>query len=314
MKQKIILTYILLTSFTQLIAQQTESYTQYVFNQYALNPAVAGAADCPDIKFGGRMQWAGMTDAPFTSFISVHGAISKIHNSKAWHGVGGYVVDDRVGLFSRTQINAAYAYHLRVSANYVASVGFYLGVRNQKFSGVPSSSDPLLSSGKSFMVFPDITLGGLIYSDNVFVGLSAKQLYKRQNSGFGGNKIGDNTKSIMQYYLSVGTRIKSDVYIYTYAPSILIKYGKNTPVSVNASIIIYGTENKIGLGINVNYKEAVSGILELKLTKKVWLGYAYDFPISKIRGATSGSHEVVIKLDPCGKQKDNYGNVHCPVF
>jgi type IX secretion system PorP/SprF family membrane protein len=297
-----------------LYAQQTESYTQFIFNQFALNPALAGTAECPDIKIGGRYQWIGMEGAPSTKFVSVHGALKSKKLATDWHGIGAYVIEDKAGLFSRTQINLAYAYHLKLSRKVFGSAGFYLGIRNQKLRGLPASLDPLLSTSKGFYVFPDVSVGGLLYTENSYIGVSAKQVFKRQNKGFGGNRIGENAKSIIQYYISAGTQIKSKVYIYTYKPAVLVKYGNNAPVSLEGSLVVYGNKNIIGMGVNVRMLESIAGILELKITRMMRLGYSYDFPISKIRKGTFGSHEIVLKIDPCVKRKSDFGGAHCPVF
>ena len=40
-------------------AQQLAQYTQYVFNHFSVNPAVAGSKDCLDVRLGFRKQWNG---------------------------------------------------------------------------------------------------------------------------------------------------------------------------------------------------------------------------------------------------------------
>src|SRR3978361_1652803 len=52
-------------------AQQKPQYTQYVFNNYLLNPAVTGIENYTDVKAGYRSQWTGLQGAPITSYITI---------------------------------------------------------------------------------------------------------------------------------------------------------------------------------------------------------------------------------------------------
>ena len=56
-------------------AQQIAQYTQYVFNHFSVNPAVAGSKDCLDVRLGFRKQWIGFPGAPTTGWASLHGYI-----------------------------------------------------------------------------------------------------------------------------------------------------------------------------------------------------------------------------------------------
>ncbi|MBK8615138.1 MAG: type IX secretion system membrane protein PorP/SprF [Flavobacteriales bacterium] len=58
-------------------AQQIAQYTQYVFNQFSVNPAVAGSKDCLDVRLGFRQQWVGFPGAPVTAWASLHGATAQ---------------------------------------------------------------------------------------------------------------------------------------------------------------------------------------------------------------------------------------------
>ena len=54
---------ILLCSCAQLMAQQRPQYTQYVFNNFLLNPALSGIENYTDVKAGYRSQWQGLQGA-----------------------------------------------------------------------------------------------------------------------------------------------------------------------------------------------------------------------------------------------------------
>src|SRR5690606_4390647 len=51
-------------------AQQLPQLTQYQFNDYVINPAVAGSRPLFEIRSGHRYQWVGIQDAPRTFTLS----------------------------------------------------------------------------------------------------------------------------------------------------------------------------------------------------------------------------------------------------
>jgi type IX secretion system PorP/SprF family membrane protein len=70
----IILTIVLLKAAH---AQQKPHYTQYILNQYIVNPAITGIENYVDVKLSHRHQWVGLQDAPVTTYFTMHSAIGK---------------------------------------------------------------------------------------------------------------------------------------------------------------------------------------------------------------------------------------------
>src|SRR5256714_7180411 len=58
-------------------AQQKPHYTQYILNQYILNPALTGIENYTDVKLSHRHQWVGIQDAPVTTYLTIHTPIGK---------------------------------------------------------------------------------------------------------------------------------------------------------------------------------------------------------------------------------------------
>ena len=59
------------------VAQQKPQYTQYVLNQYIINPAISGIENYVDVKISARDQWVGLSGAPKTSYLTVHAPLGK---------------------------------------------------------------------------------------------------------------------------------------------------------------------------------------------------------------------------------------------
>src|SRR5215204_7024395 len=58
-------------------SQQRPHYTQYILNNYILNPALSGIENYTDVKISGRDQWAGLQGAPRTMYLSIHAPLGK---------------------------------------------------------------------------------------------------------------------------------------------------------------------------------------------------------------------------------------------
>ena len=51
-------------------AQQAPQFSQYIFNYFAINPAMAGSQPCLNFSLGYRNQWVNLEGAPKTGFGS----------------------------------------------------------------------------------------------------------------------------------------------------------------------------------------------------------------------------------------------------
>jgi type IX secretion system PorP/SprF family membrane protein len=75
---KKIVTYLFCIGISFLAAGQAKpTYTQYILNNYILNPAITGIENYIDIKLSNRNQWTGINGAPVTSYVTIHGPIGK---------------------------------------------------------------------------------------------------------------------------------------------------------------------------------------------------------------------------------------------
>src|SRR5688572_11791247 len=149
---------LLLISFfclKDLLAQQKPHYTQYILNNYVLNPALSGIENYTDLKLSVRDQWVGLNGAPKTMYLTIHTPIGKKDyktNSTSYnmdgenprgnaywenytasephHGVGFNMVNDKTGLYNRFSANITYAYHVGLSPRTNMSAGFGAGIIN----------------------------------------------------------------------------------------------------------------------------------------------------------------------------------------
>jgi type IX secretion system PorP/SprF family membrane protein len=313
-------------------AQQEPQLSQYMLNSYLYNPAVAGIDDYTDVKASYRKSYAGVPNAPNTFFITAHKAINQKELNKEdlgalpmrgastirfktdqpkkiRHGLGAVFYNDKAAGFTHNFAALGYAIHLPVSRKFYFSVwaqaGFSLYGYDGNAQNVIFMGDKALQSGTATAV-PEIKLGGLLYSDNLYVGLSTGQLAQ--------NRLKFNTanttlsKLNTHYYLTVGYRIplteEFDV-----IPNVLVKYSKPTAAGDLGVKVRYRGNFWAGAAFRaVNAKvdtdfDAVYGIVGFTLMDFVDLGYSFDFTTSKLSAGSSGSHEVLVGVRLFNKKK-----------
>lgn len=203
----------------QVFGQQIPHFTQFMFNSFAINPAIAGTHNFYQIRFNGRFQWAGITDAPQTNSLSVYGP----HATRDM-GFGGHLYTDVTGPSSRTGLYGSYAYNIIINDLMRLSMGLSFGIIQNKIDGTKINmldpNDPALLNSSANVFVPDASFGLFLYSSDFHVGFSAGQLFNNKMNFFD-NEIGINRLKT-HFYLSAGYkyRINHDIAI---EPSVLIK-------------------------------------------------------------------------------------------
>src|SRR4026208_548027 len=193
------------------ISQQKPHYTQYVLNQYIINPAISGIENYVDLKVSARDQWVGLAGAPRTAYFTIHAPIGKkdyrtsatsysipganprgkyywesYTAAEPHHGIGLSVINDKTGSYNRFMSAVSYAYHIGLNSTTNLSAGFAAGISKisidgtrHDFSGSGDPIDPATGSAISaelFKIRPDLSAGLYLYSRDYFIGLAAQQV------------------------------------------------------------------------------------------------------------------------------------------
>lgn len=294
--------------------QQTEHYTQYEYNQFAFNPAVAGTKSCLDIRSGYRFQWVGIDGAPQTGFINAHAPLRfKKSNAYAYgpkHGVGGQIKRDVFGPFSFLQVELAYALHIPINRSWNLSFGTSLGIKQGVFNAnevTTEVSDPAIpGSSQTYLVFPDGKAGLWLADKKTYFGFSIHNLYGQTMKN-----VGNNNDFQRHFYFTAGKsyRVKAG---WALIPSVFFMKTKNTPLDFHLSVLA-DKDNKLAFGLGLRRTDAITFQCRVKLFNFVSIGYSFDFVISKLAGDMWYSHEITGGFNSCS----NYGNsstTDCPAF
>ena len=306
----------MLTSF----GQQRPHYTQYILNNYILNPALTGIENYTDLKLSARDQWVGLNGAPRTAYLSVHTAIGKKdiktsvtsyiipgenpRGSAYWqnytasephHGIGLFVVNDETGLYNRFSANLSYAYHLSLSPKTNLAAGFAGGIikvgYDRSKANPANPNDPAIgnSNNSIYKIRPDLAAGIWLYSADYFFGLSAQQVIPQKISFL------DDTpgfKLVPHLFATAGYRflVNSDI---NAIPSILVKY--ISPVDPQFDVNVkFQYRDLLWIGGSYRLKNGYAAMLGLNVGNTFNVGYAYDFTRTPLNTASKGTHEIVI--------------------
>lgn len=285
------------------------------------NAGASGSSDYLRINGGARLQWLGIENAP-QSFLGQVDMPLNLFGKRI--GVGAGLQSETMGLFSNLNINAQISYKIKLLKGEL-SIGAQVGYFEQKFKGseveVPDDDDYHDSSDQAIPT-QDLKGGtvdvsaGIFYTHKYFwVGVSG--LHLLQPTVKMGLEGSESTAS-QEYetvvprtlYFMGGSNIPLKNTLFELQPSLMVK----TDFSVfSAEITARARYNKfLSFGVGYRWKEAVM-IMAGAEYKNFFVGYAYDYPLSAIARASSGSHELLVgykmKIDLSGKNKNKHRSI-----
>ncbi|MCW3085561.1 MAG: hypothetical protein JWP12_2927 [Bacteroidetes bacterium] len=314
--EKQLATFIILFISLSNFAQQNTQYTQFMLNEYGLNPAVAGSSKGWMFMIGRRVQWQGFETAPETNFASITKAFGKKGYKRYWHGVGAYFEQDKSGLFTSKAAYASYAIHFKLSPKYYLSFGIAAGVKSVAISnGLFDANDAALMNRTPNVVIPDFIPGVYLYSKKLVAGVAVRNVFK--NTLTQGNKeIGTGSKLYPNAYITLGRKFVSAGYDFIIVPAVQVQTTFiGIPVTSFNCMVYY--RKRVGLGVSYRMHDAVSAMLQVRIFSNLVVGFAYDYTISKFRSAHANSTEFMMGFSPV-MSTENYdrpaGAANCPTF
>jgi type IX secretion system PorP/SprF family membrane protein len=303
-------------------AQQKPEYTQYILNNYILNPALTGIENYTDVKISHRHQWVGLQDAPITTYLTIQGPIGKqddretatsFHKpgqnprgknywedytpAKPHMGIGLTIVDDRTGPLNSFSAQATFAYHLGITPRTSLALGFAAGisdlsiVRDELFFDVPV--DPAVySSGEINSIKPDFSAGLWLYSADYFVGLAAQQIIPERVSFVEKEVALQQGELVPHLFGTAGYRFLIDE-DYNFTPSVMVKYVEPLSLQVDINLKLQ-YEDLLWIGASVRTYDGFAAMVGVNMSNTFNLGYSYDLTTSKLNTVSSGTHEIVL--------------------
>ena len=268
-------------------AQQDPQYTQYMYNMSVLNPAYAGSYNSLSINILGRSQWVGIPGAPKTLALAISSPVGKSV------GLGLSVTADEIGPIKEQNIYGDFSYTLKVGEKTNLALGLKAGVTflniNLNNLRTLNENDPAFLNQNPNKSQPNFGVGAFYYTDKFYAGLSIPHLLQTIHFKQTGNK-GVRETDISHFFLTSGYvfNISKDIKL---KPSILAKVAQGAPTSIDVSgnILVF---DKLEFGVSYRLDESISALINIRASRSLRVGYAYDHTLTNLGEFNSGSHEV----------------------
>jgi len=256
-----------------------------------VNPAYAGSKDFLSFGVLGRNQWEGVDGGPQTFTIGIHAPIMK--NA----GMGFSVISDKVGPVEETNVYADFSYTIQISNYSKLAFGLKGGVTFQNIGLLSltqiNPNDPLFTENVN-KVFPNFGVGLYFYTDEMYLGLSMPNILESRHFVKGGGQISSASEEMNAFFTGGYVFELSD--FVKFKPSFMTKLAFNTPLSLDVSANFLFNE-KVELGISYRLSDAIGGLVNVKISNNMRIGYAYDYTTSVMSEFNTGSHEVFLLYD-----------------
>jgi type IX secretion system PorP/SprF family membrane protein len=310
-------------------SQQRPHYTQYILNNYIINPAISGIENYTDVKISVRDQWVGLNGAPQTVYFTIQGPLGKKDYTPSttgysvpgenprgrayWesytaaephHGIGLSVINDKTGSFSRFSATVSYAYHIGINATTNLAGGFAAGItrigldKSKTDFGGGDPTDPTAGTSATGIINkirPDISAGLWLYSRDYFVGIAAQQIVPQKLTFVDDAQAQTTGRLIPHLFLTTGVRllVNDDI---NAIPSIMLKYihgsSKNDfQPELNLKLQY---RDMLWIGGSYRYEDGYAAMLGFAVGNFFNVGYAYDFTTTQLNTVSHGTHEFLL--------------------
>jgi len=291
--------------------QQLPIYSQYLYNKFLINPAVAGSDGYTSLNLTAREQWVGYDGAPRTFSFSVQSRLLKRSyilkqpsmkksifrpKSEGKVGLGGYVFNDKNGLIQRTGFQVSYAYHMWMQNSTQLSMGLALTGYHYRIDDkqidFENPNEPWLNNDlRRGMFIPDASFGVYLLNPRYSFGFSASELFEAST------KIADKAFKdfrLDRHYYLFGSYIFALNSMVELQPNFLFAMSEQLKPQADIGLT-YIYDQAFWAGLSFRTSGAMIANLGFKY-QNLFLGYSFDFTLQEIQQITYGTHEITVAL------------------
>jgi type IX secretion system PorP/SprF family membrane protein len=275
-----------------IFAQQEASFTQYRNHMNIVNPAYVTMDNEATLSSTLRDQWTGVPNAPLTQAVSFGTPVGRNL------GLGLSVVNNENFVEKQTLVAIDFSYKVQLNE----TIDLYLGIKaggdfyNLNTSGLKTyniEKDPALADLNTFT--PNIGLGAVLKSENYYISLSSPRILSTERAK---NEAGYATVATDRphIYLSGGYNfdLNSTTTSLVLKPSIMIRYVKNAPASVDFTTMLQISEN-FEIGAMYRTDQAIGVITDFKINKHLLLGYSYEWSTRSTLASAQNTYELLLQ-------------------
>lgn len=292
-KKLVVLVSVSLLAFS-VNSQDFQQYTQYINMQGLINPGYTGIRGTYSGLMNYRHQWAGFSASPRTLGFNFHGPVP-VENLSA----GLVVMSENIGLNSNVDLSISSAYAVNITPEMKLSLGLQAGFSSLQFDAASlilnNYSDPLFDTYANSYFRPNFGFGAFMYTDRYFAGFSLPRMltHSPDISSETINTSFDFKTMHMFIYGGYVFDIDND---YKVKPTLLMKSIYGAPLTFD--IGAYGFYKDWGsLGLIFRTGSDIIFATEVRVWEELYVGYSFDYPITKLSRVSYGSHEISLRID-----------------
>jgi type IX secretion system PorP/SprF family membrane protein len=277
--------------------QQTKQTNMYAHNKYAMNPAYAGASGCTEVNFSHISQWVKVAGAPRTNTLNANTRLGKSL------GIGGNVLLDKLGMLQQISASASVSYGITIAQQHKVRLGVtggYFQMRVDPTDAIAfDAGDNIVEGGVNSSNSINTEAGILYQFKGLELSFASKQLIETRSDFNYSELDGYGLKRHFTGYASYAIVLKKSLSL---TPSVMYKGIKGTQqfdfnADLNYNDFIYG-------GLGYRTEVGLIGRIGINIKRLFFVGYSYEVPMQNIASYGAGSHEVVLGLKFCKKDKE----------
>lgn len=269
--------------------------SQYIHNQFAINPAFAGCREGITIFGSFRKQYAGIEETPQSLLLTSHTSLKRQQLT-----AGLSVWNQMIHQSTNTGITATVGYRFRVGRRSWVGLALQPGValRSTDWRSIKTNeADDVVFMENTSATSPLLGFGATIYNHNMFAGFSVTSLFVSNDFEYSEAEFAPGDA---QYVLTAGYLFQKDKW--GVQPSLLFSTSPDMGANVNPTIsviynkfawldVAYSTRDEVNVGV------AIQAIPQLRVA------YNYGMTIGDLSGYNSGTHEISVQFDLVNRVK-----------
>ena len=302
-------------------SQQLPIYSQYLMNNFMLNPAVAGADGYASVNITTRQQWTGLEGAPKMNSVSFQSRFIKqgyrINQKKSGKnalrpktdgkvGLGGYIYNYQSGLIQRTGFQFSYVYNLWIHRKTQLSLGlgltgYHFRIKEEDII-FENMEDPVLAGDLKRGIFvPDAAFGAYLLNERYTFVFSIDQLLGG-TAKFGSTAFSNYTMDRHMYMMGSYSFFfgrENEV-----QPNFIIRMSEQLKPQMDLGLTYIFDNFKNSFWVGLRYRTINAIIVGVGVrADHLHVGYAFDFSFSQLQKLTYGTHEISLAFKFGAPQK-----------
>ena len=149
-------------------------------------------------------------------------------------------------------------------------------------------------------ISPQIGAGVYYNTDRFYAGLSIPNFLSTRHYD-NGTGAGSVARDRMHYFLITGYVWDINP-VLKFKPAAMVKIVRGSPMQLDLSANFLINE-ALTLGAAYRLSAALSGLVGFQVSNSVFLGFAYDYQTTDLQEYSSGSYELIFRLDILNKVK-----------